>query len=503
MTWTSLHCRLSWAAEHVDTFVTGTLAPMLNHRDWFYIRYWETGPHLRVRVRGALDPNPLREAIRRAEHSILDIDPDKYPRTTWLPHGDVRETPYVPEVERYGGPAALPVAEDLFCHSTRVAVAVLKSAHATSAKVTAAIELAMATTKALGLDRPAAAAWLRMMGASWRFAQETSTLESHFSAHRILSKHGTALAARWDREPQGATAHWIDRIRAARSTVDEPHVWASQLHMLFNRLGITPEQERMICWVVAATALNGPAPFHEDGPDAPDRRYLEASKFLPGFPEQYPRKATPATRRGTIPLPEPQDLTTTLSRALTARHTSRGEALTGELTTQDLATLLWTAHATTDGHWPYPSPGAQYCARLRVIALNVDGLTSGCYEADEVTRTLAWTGPAPSIADLESTSMWLGPETTPLAGTPAVLALYVRVGALRQSYGIRALRFAFTEAGHLAQNLGLVAAAMGLGLGLIGGIYDDLAHDLLAVDGVNDVLVYLLPVARSKHDIQQ
>lgn len=496
MTWTSLHCRVSWQPEHIDTFITDTLDPMLAEREWFYIRYGETGPHLRVRVRGEADPAPFREAIAQADYPILETG-----RPDWLPHGDVRETPYVPEIERYGGPQALPVAEELFCHSTKVAIAVLRAAHSTSAKITAAFELAMATTKALDLDRPAAAAWLRMMGASWRFAQESTTLDSHFAAHRIIGKHGAALAARWDLEPRGATAHWVERIRIARSTVDTPHVWAAQLHMVFNRLGITPDQERMICWVVAATALSpGPLPFHED---VSDLAYLEASKFLPGFPDQHPRQAAPARQRGTIPLPEPQELPASLTHALAARHTSRGRALDGELTTQDLATLLWTAHGSTDGHWPYPSAGAQYCARIRVIALNVDGLTPGCYEADEVTRTLAWTGPCPAVDDLESTSMWLGPETTSLAGTPAVLALYVRIGALRESYGIRALRFAFTEAGHLAQNLGLVAAAMGLGMGTIGGIYDDLAHDLLAVDGVNNVLVYLLPVARSKHDFQQ
>src|SRR5205823_576763 len=31
--------------------------------------------------------------------------------------------------------------------------------------------------------------------------------------------------------------------------------------------------------------------------------------------------------------------------------------------------------------------------------------------------------------------------------------------------------------------------------GLIGGFYDDLAHDVLNLDGVNNPLVYLLPVA--------
>ncbi|MET0133268.1 MAG: thiopeptide-type bacteriocin biosynthesis protein [Kibdelosporangium sp.] len=507
MSWTSLHCRLSWRPEHIDEFIAGKLAPLLDS-DWFFVRYWESGPHLRIRYRGELDiVDKIRDLVDEADHPVVAIDPAAYyggigaPNSKWLPHGDVREVPYAPETERYGGPDALPLAEDLFCRSTEVALAVLRSAGTPSAKLTAGMELAMATTIALDLDRPAAAAWLRLMAASWRYAQEPAappTMESHIAAHQILGRNGKELAARWHREPTGAVGYWIDEIRNVRAQVDlAPGVWASQLHMLFNRIGIGPDQERMICWVVAGTALNpgGITSFHDDGPAAVDRRYLEASKFLPGFTDQFPRKEIAEARampwHRTVELPEPQPVPATLTMALHARHTSRGDALTGSLTAQELATLLWTAQ----GGRPYPSAGAQYIARLRVIALNVEGLEPGCYDTEEVGRTLTWTGPAPSTKDLESTSMWLGRDTTALAGTPAVLALYVRVGALRQTYGVRALRFAFAEAGHLAQNLGLVAAAMNLGMGLIGGIYDDLAHDLLALDGVNDTVVYLIPVA--------
>jgi thiopeptide-type bacteriocin biosynthesis protein len=513
VTWTSLHCRLSWQSEHVDTFIADKLVPLLQDHQWFYIRYWETGPHLRVRIRGEADiASRLTDLIAAEDYPVQEIDPGKFyaglgaTTTTWLPHGDVREVPYIPETDRYGGLDALPAAEELFCRSTEVAVAVLRSAHSVSAKLTAAMQLAMATTQALDLDRPAAAAWLRMMGTSWRFAQEPAappTIESHVAAHQILSRHGKDIAARWDREPQGAVAHWVQHIQEARAVVDMPHVWASQLHMLFNRIGVNPDQERMICWVVAATALSpdGVADFHES---TLDRRYLEASKFLPGFTGQHPRPKQPAPRTPqTISLPQPMDLPGSLVNALRTRRTSRGEALSGELTAKDLATLLWTAQGAVDHRRPYPSAGAQYCARLRVVALNVTGLRPGCYDADEESRTLGWTAPCPSTSDLETTSMWLGPETTPLDGTPAVLALYVRHGSLRDTYGLRALRFAFLEAGHLAQNLGLVAAAMDLNLGLIGGIYDDLAHDLLALDGVNDTLAYLLPVAKSVGDAQQ
>jgi SagB-type dehydrogenase family enzyme len=161
---------------------------------------------------------------------------------------------------------------------------------------------------------------------------------------------------------------------------------------------------------------------------------------------------------------------------------------------------LWTAQGgSREGeyapHRPYPSAGAAYCARLRVAALDVDGLEPGCYDVDEVSKQLIRMAPAPTVEDLEDTSVWFGPGAASLDRTPAVLGLYVRTGFLRKKYGMRALRFAYAEAGHLAQNLALVAAAAGLKLGMIGGFYDDVAHDVFGLDGVDEALVYLLPVA--------
>ncbi|MGW4111074.1 thiopeptide-type bacteriocin biosynthesis protein [Actinosynnema sp. NPDC004786] len=518
MTWTSLHVRLSWEVGHVDAFIADVLAPELTaHRaagrlaDWFYVRYWRTGPHLRVRLRDArVDlADRLRELVAAAGHPVLDADPAAFPaEDDRLPHGDVREVPYEPEVERYGGPQALPLAEEVFCRSTDVAVAVLRSARTPGAKITAAVELVMATTSALRLDRVGAASWLRSLATGWRQAREpvgTPSLGSHVAARTLHAARATRLAARWDRLEEHATgvvAYWAEQVRGA----DLPrYAWASQLHMLCNRLGLDPEAERTVCRLVAMTAEDpdGPVPFHEDGATAPDRRYLAASRFHSGVPDQGPLPAatppapTPPWWRD-VPLPEVAPPSGSLVEALSTRHTARGAELAGPLDAAQLATLLWTAQgALPDGRRPYPSAGARHSARLRVLAWRVTGLEPGVYEVDEARRTLAHVAPAPPAEDVAATSMWFGrgADRVDPTTTPALLALYVRVGALRKAYGLRALRLAFTEAGHLAQNLALVAASTGLALGVLGGFYDDMAHDVLCLDGVDDALVYLMPVA--------
>ncbi|HJP73909.1 MAG TPA: thiopeptide-type bacteriocin biosynthesis protein [Pseudonocardiaceae bacterium] len=529
--WTGLYCRLSWAVEHIDAFIADTLAPLLQQyveagrvTDWYYLRYWETGPHLRIRLSGASPDTVaelaarLRELVANAEFPVLELDPSAYyagigapEDTVWRAHGEVWQASYEPETERYGGPAALPVAEQVFCRSTEVAVAVLRAGRSAGTKLTAAIELAMITARALDLDRAGAASWLRSMGASWRRVREPAPapgIESHLAAEHLLATRGPMIAQRWAREPTGASAYWLEQVRVAHGKLDaEPAgrwlgVWASQLHMLFNRLGITPADERMICWLVASAVLSpaGAPAMHEGDTD---QRYLEASKFRPGRADQYPRKHEPRQTEPLwwsepIALPDPVEPSATLAQALAARQTSRGADLTGPLTSAQLASLLWTAFGGQTRHRPFPSAGASYLSRLRLIATRVDGLAPGTYQVDEAQRTLRLLGPAPSIADLESTSMWFGTAGgTELADVPVVLALSVRLADLRETYGARALRFAFAEAGHVAQNLELVAAAMSLPMGIIGGFYDDVAHDVFGLDGVSEVLVYLLPVGGS------
>ncbi|HEX5597938.1 MAG TPA: SagB/ThcOx family dehydrogenase, partial [Micromonosporaceae bacterium] len=155
---------------------------------------------------------------------------------------------------------------------------------------------------------------------------------------------------------------------------------------------------------------------------------------------------------------------------------------------------------------PYPSAGANYITRLRLMAWAVKGLAPGQYEVDPATRSLSPIASVPDRDEMVAASMWfsrepkgVGPyQRVEVPQLPAMIGLYVDYAALRKVYGLRALRFGLLEAGHLAQNFALCAAATDLSLGLVGGFYDDVAHELFLLDGVDEVLVYLLPVGRRR-----
>lgn len=72
------------------------------------------------------------------------------------------------------------------------------------------------------------------------------------------------------------------------------------------------------------------------------------------------------------------------------------------------------------------------------------------------------------------------------------LILFVTGIIKRQAwkYGDRAYRYALLEAGHVGQNICLVAAAVGVDHCPIAGYYDDETHDILDIDGVSEITLY-------------
>ncbi|GAA2264211.1 hypothetical protein GCM10010232_65380 [Streptomyces amakusaensis] len=560
--WLSLHCFLRSAPEDNDAFLHEELAPLLDGlvarggaTGWFYIRYDEGGPHLRVRVRGA-DPAGAAALpgtlARLAERLAVAEDPPPEPADGSPPerharHAEVRPEPYVPETARYGGPDALPVAEEVFILSSRVAVRALAGAPRGSARLALAVDLAHTTALACGMDPLTAARWLRRHAAGWRWAEDVPLLAPHHihtKVNLVYALQREALAARAESVRRGldeGTApapllDWYHGVRAADETlkslvpsVNRPQVWASQLHMLFNRLGTAPDEERAVCRLAARTLLDRgeDASYFPAGHLSPDRQYLERSKFHLGREQDSAARELPPSLfgpapgddvrdRAEIPLPADPLPETGLRTVMTGRVSRRG-ALTGPLDARTLGTLLWGAHASghtsvqplADGserrmrHRPYPSAGALYTAGIRLIALDVDGLPPGTYQCLPDRRSLRLIGPAPTRQEVGSLSSYLSrppgdPDGIAPDGLPVLLGLYANLGLLRERYGLRALRLGLLEAGHLAQSLLLAATALELATTPLGGFRDDLAHEVFGLDDLDRPLQYLLPMGRPR-----
>ncbi|MEU9418909.1 thiopeptide-type bacteriocin biosynthesis protein [Streptomyces sp. NPDC048272] len=286
--WFSLHLFPRFAratGEDTDAFLVEDLAPLLDGlvsdrraTSWFYVRHVDVdGPHLRVRVR---DLTPAGVAALHAEAALLVKER--------LGEGaEVHEAPYVPETERFGGPAALPVTEDVFALSTRVALDGLARTAPGGERLALAGDLAQATAAALGMDRYEAARWLRWQTTGWRWSEDVLHTPAPVPCPRVAPgsepdreelmrradavRHGVANGigvgpvARWAagvrdadaRLTEGAgcptegenadrSAVWAAGRASVRAAV-RASLWASHLHLLFNRLGVAPDEQRTVC----------------------------------------------------------------------------------------------------------------------------------------------------------------------------------------------------------------------------------------------------------------
>jgi SagB-type dehydrogenase family enzyme len=134
-----------------------------------------------------------------------------------------------------------------------------------------------------------------------------------------------------------------------------------------------------------------------------------------------------------------------------------------------------------------------------VIARAVDGLTPGAYRYGADQHGFERVDTQTDEATLGAISPFFGRVGTGAAvideaSVPAVVVLVADLDRLRVRYGLRALRLALLEAGHAAQNIGLVAAALGMRSLHLQAYVDDEVCSRLHLDGYTRVPVAVLPV---------
>ncbi|WP_078868733.1 lantibiotic dehydratase [Streptomyces sp. NRRL B-1347] len=112
-----LYATLYTSAERQDELLTGPVRRFLTELDsppagpggvdrWFFIRYADPDPHLRLRLHG--DPALLNGVVLPRLHDLAgQLAADGLAR-------GLRLDSYAPETERYGGPALLAAAEEVF-----------------------------------------------------------------------------------------------------------------------------------------------------------------------------------------------------------------------------------------------------------------------------------------------------------------------------------------------------------------------------------------------------
>jgi SagB-type dehydrogenase family enzyme len=215
---------------------------------------------------------------------------------------------------------------------------------------------------------------------------------------------------------------------------------------------------------------------------APNPEYSE-----PGQMKEYPA----AQQRA---LPRPEHVPLAIGDAIAQRRSCRRFA-EEPLPLAALSALLQSAYGVGDTYLhggqtmfdrPVPSGGGCYPLELYVLVRHVEGIPTGIHHYSARHHALEALGPFPKPDDLEALFL-----SQPWIAKAHVVVIVTAVAPrLLHRYGDRGYRYLLIEAGHVGQNLALVATASGLGSLSLGGFFDDDVSYMLGLDAACELPLY-------------
>lgn len=185
----------NWLSAHLfynepwETFLREAVTPYIETvlktgiaQSYFFVRYWEQGPHIRLRFKG--DPKALNEVLQPnlIEHfnTYFETNPSirtdpEYPENfplkhKWLSNNSIHFKSYFPEFDRYGGSSGMVLAEEQFQLSSATVLdyfSTQQDANAYHEILGAAIRLHLGFVYSIGLSVKEAIAFFEMIFENW------------------------------------------------------------------------------------------------------------------------------------------------------------------------------------------------------------------------------------------------------------------------------------------------------------------------------------------------
>ena len=234
-----------------------------------------------------------------------------------------------------------------------------------------------------------------------------------------------------------------------------------------------------------------------------DQTRLQESVPTSGTADESPKVCgTCEPSQNLIVLPKPSDipmdpvlLCDTMEMRRTVRDYSDETLMKWELSLM----LHYTQGVSEVGGAPHlrnaPSAGALHPFESYIVVNRVDGIEPGIYRYlpldHALVRETCHVGGGEAIA-----AACRRPE---LVQRSAVAFLWIAVpDRILWKFGSRGWRYLFIEAGHVCQNLYLIATALGCGTCAIGSYKDDEINCALGIDGKEQFCIYMATVGRRK-----
>lgn len=209
-TWLSIHLFYN---EPWEDFLQKAIEPYVNTaiqtgiaQQYFFVRYWEKGPHIRLRLKGELEMlnSILKPNLEEHFNNYIESKPSRrvepnYPPNfsedlKWLPNNTLDYSDYEPEFGRYGGPIGLALSEKQFMISSQTVLEFIKQKGKTWSYddgMGTAIKMHLTFIHAAGLNIDQAISFFDFYGKNWlpytfKNIQEEIT-EEDFESQSTLS----------------------------------------------------------------------------------------------------------------------------------------------------------------------------------------------------------------------------------------------------------------------------------------------------------------------------
>lgn len=154
--------------------------------------------------------------------------------------------------------------------------------------------------------------------------------------------------------------------------------------------------------------------------------------------------------------------------------------------------LTYLGETFDNSRRPYPSAGGRYPLEVYPIILNCEELKRGLYHFNVKETSLE------SLLK-EDLSKWLTRVTYGEKWIKNAAVVFIIAGVLnriRIKYGDRGYRYVLIEAGHLGQNICLLATELDLGSCPLGGFIDDEVNKLLDINLQKEVSLYMIAIGK-------
>lgn len=270
-----------WNSKHIfihdykliETFLENYLLNYIEENkpdEWFFIRYWQGGPHIRLRYKikdynhKVKFENGLYKLVNKFREENLNhqfqnpsyderiIVLEKVSDLKVYSNFSIEDIDYIPEINRYGGSDAMQYSENLFHESSKMASFLIRNVH-WQKRYVIAFDLMYYGYKIV--ER------LGLIDSKVKFFQNYNNVWKQFQDNKGMKSYIEILKGRLDKlegsgKPISVYDEYLNKIESIFSSIIKTqgtfkreeifYIMISHIHMLNNRLGLSPQNEYLL-----------------------------------------------------------------------------------------------------------------------------------------------------------------------------------------------------------------------------------------------------------------